>query len=361
MKKKINKKKLSLLISGIIVVVVVICMLIFKIIVGNNKIKDINEQSKKVDEVTEIKKESITINFVGDITMGNYKGASYYGSFDNEFENQGQDYGYFLKNVKEIFEEDDLTVANLEGPLTSASNAKVKKFAFKGDPSYVNILKEGGIDAVTLANNHSEDYFDEGMKQTKFILKENNIDYFGLGEKSIVDVKGVKGGLLGYNGWPENYNEEFLNNMKKDIQSMKKESNVVFVYFHWGTERQYYPDQVQKDFAHFAINNGADGVLGSHPHVMQGIEEYKGKYIAYSLSNFCFGGNKNSQDKDTFIYKQTFNFEDNKLISINKPEIIPCSISSESNVNNYQPTPLNGAEADRVKNKLKNISEGLNK
>lgn len=147
--------------------------------------------------------------------MGNYKGASYYGSFDNEFENQGQDYGYFLKNVKKIFEEDDLTVANLEGPLTSASNAKIKKFAFKGDPSYVNILKEGGIDAVTLANNHSEDYFDEGMKQTKFILKQNNIDYFGLGEKSIVDVKGVKVGLLGYNGWPENYNEEFLNNMKK--------------------------------------------------------------------------------------------------------------------------------------------------
>lgn len=130
MEKKINKKKLSLLISGIIVVVVVICMLIFKIVVGSNKIKDINEQSKKVDEVTEVKKESITINFVGDITMGNYKGASYYGSFDNEFENQGQDYGYFLKNVKKIFEEDDLTVANLEGPLTSASNAKVKKFAF---------------------------------------------------------------------------------------------------------------------------------------------------------------------------------------------------------------------------------------
>lgn len=102
-------------------------------------------------------------------------------------------------------------------------------------------------------------------------------------------------------------------------------------------------------------------MLGSHPHVIQGIEEYKGKYIAYSLSNFCFGGNKNPQDKDTFIYKQTFNFEDNKLISINKPEIIPCSISSESNVNNYQPTPLNGTETDRVKNKLKNISEGLNK
>ncbi|MEG0277607.1 MAG: CapA family protein, partial [Coprobacillus sp.] len=191
-------------------------------------------------------------------------------------------------------------------------------------------------------------------------LKENNINYFGSNKKSIINVKDIRVGLLGYNGWTENYNENYLNTIKSNIEDMKKQSDIVLIYFHWGTERSYYPDQVQKDFAHFAIDNGADLVLGSHPHVIQGIEKYKEKYIAYSLSNFCFGGNKNPQDKDTFIYQQTFNFEGNKLLSIDNPNIIPCSISSQNNVNNYQPTPSRGADAERIKNKLENISQKLN-
>lgn len=358
MKRKVNKNKLIFLIIFLIVIVFSIFTIFSKTIAKDEK------QVKQVEGVKsqqkELKKESITISFAGDVTMGNYKGASYYGSFDNEFEKQNQDYNYFFKNVKDIFDKDDLTVVNLEGPLTTSNNAKVKQFAFKGDPSYVNILKSGGIEAVTLANNHSEDYQKEGMDQTKFILKENNINYFGSNKKSIINVKDIRVGLLGYNGWTENYNENYLNTIKSNIEDMKKQSDIVLIYFHWGTERSYYPDQVQKDFAHFAIDNGADLVLGSHPHVIQGIEKYKEKYIAYSLSNFCFGGNKNPQDKDTFIYQQTFNFEGNKLLSIDNPNIIPCSISSQNNVNNYQPTPSRGADAERIKNKLENISQKLN-
>ena len=365
MSRKINKKKLIFIVSIFVIVLISIIVISTKLfsnkrINQNGKKDSINIENSEIMK-KEPKKESIKISFAGDVTMGNYKGASYYGSFDNEFENQGQDYNYFFKNVSDIFSKDDLTIVNLEGPLTTASNAKVKKFAFKGDPSYVNILKSGDIEAVSIANNHSEDYNKEGMEQTKFILDENNIKYFGLGEKRIVDVKGIKVGLLGYNGWPENYNKEFLNSMKNDIQSMKKDADIVLPYFHWGTERQYYPDQVQIDFAHFAIDNGADGVLGSHPHVMQGIEKYKGKYIAYSLSNFCFGGNKNPSDKDAYIYQQTFNFEGNKLVSIDKPNIIPVSISSVNNRNNYQPTPATGKESDRILNKLKDISKNLGK
>ena len=88
--------------------------------------------------------------------------------------------------------------------------------------------------------------------------------------------------------------------MESDIKKLKNETDVVITYFHWGTERKYYPDQVQKDFAYKAIDSGADAVIGSHPHVIQGIEKYKDKYIAYSLGNFCFGGNKNPADKDQF-------------------------------------------------------------
>lgn len=363
MGRRINKKRLGILLAILFV------FLMFIFYTGgrnafnyNNKVVK-QEKYIKSTESTEkkAKKESITISFAGDVTMGNYKGSSYYSSFDHEFEKQNQNYSYFFQNVKDVFEQDDLTVVNLEGPLTTSNNAQVKRFAFKGDPTYVNILKEGNIEAVTLANNHSKDYLEEGLNDTEFILKENGIEYFGSNKQAIIDIKGVKVGLLGYNGWLENYNDKYLNNMKNEIEVMKKESDLILAYFHWGTERMYYPDKVQIDFAHFAIDSGVDGVLGSHPHVIQGIEKYKEKYIAYSLSNFCFGGNKNPKDKDTFIYQQTFNFEDEKLVSINKPNLIPCSISSKSNINNYQPTPSEGEEKNRILNKIIDISESLNK
>ncbi len=360
MGKKIRKKSL-------LIVVILIIILIFLI---NGIIKTFNnieqKHNKQVNgsfsEDTEepIKSKSITISFAGDVTMGNYKGSPYDGTFDHEFKKQDGNYDYFFENVRGIFSEDDLTVVNLEGPLTTALDAKVKQFAFKGDPSYVNILTSGDIEAVTLANNHSEDYFAQGIEETKFILKENNINYFGLGEKSVVDSNGIKVGLLGYNGWPENYNQENLDSMKDDIESLKKEANMVVVYFHWGEERSYNPNQVQKDFAHSAIDSGADVVMGSHPHVLQGIEKYKEKYVSYSLGNFCFGGNKNPSDKDSMIYQQKFNFENGKLVSIDEPQIIPCSISSTKYKNDYKPTILDGSERDRVLNKIKEISTGLN-
>jgi len=362
MSRKYNKKKVFLI--GVILGIILI--LSFALLGKKFSKKDVEKTYSNTEKVNQeiekpAEKKSITISFAGDVTMGNYKGSSYYGTFDNEFQNRGGDFDYFFENVKDVFANDDLSIVNLEGPLTTAQNAKVKKFAFKGDPSYVNILKSGNIEAVTLANNHSEDYFEEGMNDTKFILDENNIKYFGLGEKAIIDINGIKVGLLGYNGWPENYTKENLDNMKNDIESLKKEANMVAVYFHWGVERSYSPNQVQKDFAHNAVDFGSDVVIGAHPHVLQGIEEYKGKYIAYSLGNFCFGGNKNPSDKDTMIYQQTFNFEDNKLVSIDIPNVIPCSISSTKSRNDYKPTVLKGSEGEIVLNKIKSISENLNK
>ncbi len=362
MDRKYNKNKVFL--AGVILGIILI--LLFTLLGKQFNKKDVEKTYSNTEKVNQeiekpVEKKSITISFAGDVTMGNYKGSPYYGTFDNEFQNRGGDFDYFFENVKDVFANDDLSVVNLEGPLTTAQNAKVKKFAFKGDPSYVNILKSGNIEAVTLANNHSEDYFEEGMNDTKFILDENNIKYFGLGEKAVIDTNGIKVGLLGYNGWTENYTKENLDKMKNDIESLKKEADMVAVYFHWGVEKSYSPNQVQKDFAHDAIDYGSDLVIGAHPHVLQGIEKYKGKYIAYSLGNFCFGGNKNPSDKDTMIYQQTFNFEDNKLASIDIPNVIPCSISSTSTRNDYKPTVLKGSESERVLNKIKTISKNLNK
>ncbi|MGL5314322.1 MAG: CapA family protein [Peptostreptococcaceae bacterium] len=360
--RKINRKR------AMVVLIAIIILLLTTITISKKVISKINDtletkNFKEVENVVEetyLEKKSITISFAGDVTLGNYKGSPYEGTFDNEFNNRGGDFDYFFENVRDIFSEDDLTVVNLEGPLTTASNAKVKKFAFKGDPSYVNILKSGDIEAVTLANNHAEDYFEQGIEDTKSILNQNDISYFGLGEKCVIDTNGIKVGLLGYNGWPENYTEEKLASMKQDIENIKKEADMVAVYFHWGVERDYKPNEVQKNFAYNAIDYGADLVVGSHPHVVQGIEKYNDKYIVYSLGNFCFGGNKNPGDKDSMIYQQTFDFENNKLVSIGEPNIIPCSISSTNSRNDYKPTVLEGSEQERVFDKIKDISIPLN-
>lgn len=122
------------------------------------------------------------------------------------------------------------------------------------------------------------------------------------------------------------------------------------------TEKEFYPDDIQKTLGHLAIDEGADLVVGHHPHVLQGIEEYNGKNIVYSLGNFCFGGNSNPSVKDTMIFQQTFTIEDGVKVEDNRKNIIPCSLTSGAYGNNYQPIPLTGAEKERVLQDLETYS-----
>jgi len=131
----------------------------------------------------------------------------------------------------------------------------------------------------------------------------------------------------------------------------------VIAYFHWGHDRTNVPNDSQRRVGRFAIDNGADLVLGAHPHVIQGIEEYKGKNIVYSLGNFAYGGHANPEDKDTFIFQQTFTFIDGKLQNTNETNIIPTYVSSLRHRNNYQPTPAEGAEAERILARIEKYSE----
>ena len=314
------------------------------------------QQTSQVDEEKqveiqepEVKKTEITLSFVGDITLGNYIGQGYEGSFDQEYEKQNQDSAYYLKNVKDVFEKDDLTIANLEGPLTTSQDYAEKTFVFQGKPEYVDILADGDIEAVTLANNHSKDHFEQGMTDTKAVLDEKGIRHFGYDESCMMDVKGIQVGFLGYS-----FPYELTAEMKKAISDLKAQCDIVVVYYHWGIERDKAPMESQRSLAKQTIDAGADLIIGSHPHVLQGIETYKGKKIVYSLGNFCFGGNKNPSDKDTMIYQHTFSFENNELVQ-EEHEVIPCMISSVSSRNNYQPTIVEGDDASRVLKKVNEI------
>ncbi|MFZ5968510.1 MAG: CapA family protein [Bacillota bacterium] len=304
---------------------------------------------------------AITISAAGDVTMGRDDANGYENSFDHQFEMQNRDYKYFFRNVREIFEKDDLTIVNLETTLTDQNKKAIKKFTFKGDPAYTQILSEGSIEAVNIANNHIYDYLEKGYEDTLTNLEKAGIGYFGYEHQYIKEVKGIKIGLIGYKGWDNS--DSGKNEIKKAMEKLKQaDVQLIIVSFHWGQENAYYPNDVQKDLAQFVVDQGANLVLGHHPHVLQGIsdrykdgnEDNRPVKIIYSLGNFSFGGNRNPKDKDTMIYRHTFYFRNTELIE-EEYEVIPASISSVKNRNNYQPTPLEGEEADQVLRKINKL------
>lgn len=299
---------------------------------------------------------SLTLSVVGDCTLGTDEYFDYDTSLNAYYENYGAD--YFMANVKSIFSKDDLTIANFEGTLTESTEREDKQFAFKAPASYANILTAGSVEAVNTANNHSHDYGEESFNDTLKALDAANILHFGYDETAVTEVKGVKVGLVGIYELNDHLGRE--EQLKQNIAKVKQDgAQLIVVIFHWGNEKEEVPDENQKTLGHLAIDEGADLVCGHHPHVLQGIEEYKGKNIVYSLGNFCFGGNAYPSDMDTIIFQQTFTIDQNGVKDDNATNIIPCSISSDSDYNNYQPTPAEGEEATRIMQKIQKRSSWI--
>jgi poly-gamma-glutamate synthesis protein (capsule biosynthesis protein) len=297
----------------------------------------------------------IILTSVGDVTLGTDDNFSKSTSLPTVYQ-KSNDPEYLFRNVSDIFKNDDITTANLETTFTTTTDKREKQFNFKGDPSLANSLVLANIDGVNISNNHIYDYNKQGFEDTIKALKTYKINYFGESNKWITTVKGIKFGFLGYQGWSND--NKLLSQIKSDIAALKAENCTVVINFHWGEESKYTPNSTQKALAHYAIDNGADLIIGHHPHVVQSIEKYKDRYIAYSLGNFCFGGNSNPPDKDTFILQNKFVFDDEKLISLGI-KIIPTSISSVTYKNDYQPTPLSGNEKNRVLEKINKLNINL--
>ncbi|MEH7154897.1 CapA family protein [Neobacillus drentensis] len=316
--------------------------------------KNEKTEERKLEVKQEIKPEPvketiIKISAAGDFTLGSDESFNYSSSFNKAAADHGLP--YFVKGLDDIFLNDDFTTVNLETTLTNATKKAVKTFRFKGDPSYAKILELGGIEAVNLANNHIHDYLDKGYQDTMASLEKQNIGYFGYDHKYITTVKDTKIGALGYEGWSDT--AEIRSQVSKDIKELRAQgAQIILVHYHWGSERHYAPDSSQQSLARYTIDSGADLILGHHPHVVQGIEEYKGKFIVYSLGNFMFGGNKNPSDKDTFVFQQTFHLKNGVLSDAKEINVVPFSISSVSSRNDYQPTLLTGSEKKRVKQKI---------
>ena len=301
---------------------------------------------------------SLTLSVVGDCTLGTDETFDYDTSLNAYYENYGAD--YFLQNVKDIFSTDDLTIANFEGTLTDSDEREDKTFAFKAPASYASILTGGSVEAVNTANNHSHDYGDQSFDDTLAALDDAGIVHFGYDETAVMDVKGIKVGLVGIYELYDHLERE--QQLKDNIAKVKADgAQLIVVIFHWGNETETVPDSNQTTLGRIAIDEGADLVCGHHPHVLQGIETYKGRNIVYSLGNFCFGGNSSPSDMDTMIYQQTFTIDADGVKKDNVTNIIPCSISSAAydGYNNYQPTPAEGDEATRILGKINERSSWI--
>lgn len=282
----------------------------------------------------------VILSFTGDCTLGSDDNFGYEGTLPAVIDSHNGDPGYVFRNVFDVFASDDLTVINLEGTFTASYDRQPKQFAFKGPASYARFLSHSKIEAANLANNHTYDYGERGFRDTLSALDTEKILYFGDGIAGIRDIRGTKVGLLGYYEYD---GDELALRMKKEISSLKASGAFVAVSFHWGQEGHYHSGADQQYYAHMAIDLGADVVIGHHPHVLQGLEIYRGRLIAYSLGNFAFGGNMDPYDKRTLILQLRITPSDTRLYTA---RILPARISSVEYINNYQPTLYAGLEKE---------------
>ena len=270
----------------------------------------------------------------------------------------GEDYDYPFQNVRSYFQEDDLTLLNLEGVLTDEGYPLEKRFAFRGPEAYVNILSQNSVDVVSLANNHTGDYGEDGYKATVEALEGADIPYV---EQDCGTLIPLEGGLtVGIYGTV--YNTVQTDAVTEGIRKLKEEGADLIIYApHWGTEYSDRTMQEQEKLAQAAIEAGADIVYGCHPHVLQPIEEYKDGVIYYSLGNFSFGGNIYPPDYDTALIQQEVHMDQDGTVTLGQRKIIPCSISSIAGRNNYQPTPyaVDSEEYKRVLSKLDGSFKGI--
>lgn len=296
----------------------------------------------------------ITMTFVGDCTFGRNQKAAYENSFDQYYDKKGPD--YFLSRVRHIFEQDDITVINLEGSLTTSTDIQEKLWNHKGDPEYVKIMTGSSVEVATMGNNHRLDYGPSGCEETVEVLEEAGITYCYDGIYAAYEVEGIKVGVVSVN---EVYDGRSVEKWLKEGYQVLRDQGcaIVVACVHWGGDKTPVIEDYQIELGHKLIDLGYDLVVGNHPHVLQAMEIYNGKFICYSLGNFCYGGNKNPADKDSGIFQQTFTLVDGELVPNFDARFIPCYLSGSKSKNDYRPTLAEGEEFQRIIKKINGYSE----
>ena len=264
----------------------------------------------------------------------------------------------------------DIVFANLEAPFGEGGEAYPKQYSFQVDPQLIKVISAGHINVVSIANNHIMDFGIESLQTTMKLLENNNIFFAGAGmelEEARKAAKfSIKGQKIAFVAYSLTFPEEFWATdtsagtcfpyhtfVYDDIKKLDADSDIVIVSCHWGQESMETPKDYQIELAHKLIDAGADLILGHHPHVIQGIEYYKGKLIAYSLGNFIFGS-YSKKAKESILLKLSYSNG-----QITKTEIVPINVFNEEV--EFQPIILEGKRKDNFLRYLNKLSLELNK
>ena len=281
----------------------------------------------------------VTLSAVGDVTIGrNVQSSSTI--FQKELDRQGGDINFIFRNIRDIFEKDDLTIVNFEGVLADSYNIPSRKkensFLFLAPPQYAEALSNNSVEVATIENNHIDDFGDQGRADTQAALTAAGVQWADEYHSTIYETQGIRIAVLAYKTF--DYYSTLFTKVPQEIAAAREQADLVVCCFHWGAEKDYAPNANQQKLGHLAIDSGADLVIGHHSHRINPIERYNGKYIVYSVGNFSFAGNSKPDDMSTFIFQTRFRFKNGELVA-NPFRIIPCRISSKSNENDFAPTP----------------------
>jgi poly-gamma-glutamate synthesis protein (capsule biosynthesis protein) len=287
----------------------------------------------------------IVMHFTGDVLLAENLDAGRTGGF-NEYANR-ENAEYFLKNASPYFLNDDFTAVNLENVFSDRALSPAQKplpaYWFKSKTSNTEILTASGVECVSVSNNHTRDYGTEGLSDTISALENAGIEY-GTDSKTVYFEKnGFKTAIICCCMW----NRSWADGIIKRIKEAEQQSDFQIVFFHGGKEAEHTPEQWKIDACRELVDNGADIVVGAHPHVLQRTESYNGAKIIYSLGNFCFGGNRSPENR-TAIYRLTVTVNSEDKSFSHSSAIIPFYVYTGSS-NNYQPDVIkNPEEAQKV-------------
>lgn len=284
---------------------------------------------------TEPEVREYTLTFAGNCTLGSTLSQSYH---EHGFVKiVGEDYGYPFRNVEDYFAGDDFTFLNLEGPLTDESGYFTNQQQFSGPADYVKILTQSSVESVSLANDHILDYSDAGYASTTENLKQAGIHYAE--DRTAACYTTDSGLTIGIYSLLCVARDVDTAGVVEDITALREEADIVVFAPHWGTVGNYLATGTQTELAHAAIDAGADIVVGTHPSVLQPMEEYNGGLIFYSLGNFCVGSQLNPADYDTALIQLRVIREEDGTVRPGEATVVPLSLSSDDRSNNFQPTP----------------------
>ncbi len=309
------------------------------------------------------KPDTFKISAVGDVIPGGDKERGTLEQFKKYLkkyaEETGTPYNGMLMNAAKYFRQTDVTIANLECTISSSSGYEIPgKYKFKGQPEWLQVLSLSGIQMVNVANNHTEDYGSGGYENTKSNVRKYGMGYSGRGykESSIQTIKGIKVGFIGFQTGRYGATPYEIG---RDVRKLKREADAVIVSFHFCDvpEYTYKVTGKMKNYARTAVNAGADLVVGHHPHVISGMENYKGVTIAYGLGSFLSVGPNPIRPRRTFILQQTIKVHPG-FTETADVRVVPFWITSDEETNDMRPSYAPGDEPQAIKKMIDRYSIG---